>query len=49
MTTAAAWVLDVSVTAKWFLRDEDLLDEADRVLARFSSGLIGLTAPAYFL
>jgi predicted nucleic acid-binding protein len=48
MTTAAAWILDISVAAKWYLRDESLLDQADRVFAEFSNGTINLAAPAYF-
>ncbi len=47
--TAAAWILDVSVAAKWYLRDEELLDEADEVLTRFGEGSLSLVAPAYFL
>ena len=37
------WVIDASVAAKWYLRDEDLLAQADRVLD--SSVAAGSTAP----
>jgi predicted nucleic acid-binding protein len=49
MVVAAAWVLDISVATKWYLRDEELLERADVILERFGTGSLGLTAPAYFL
>lgn len=48
MASIPARVLDVSVAAKWFLRDESLLVQADAVLAQFGAGMLGLVAPAYF-
>jgi predicted nucleic acid-binding protein len=48
MIATTAWVLDVSVAAKWYLRDEDLLGQADTVLTEFSAGTLALTAPAFF-
>ncbi|MGE0544852.1 MAG: type II toxin-antitoxin system VapC family toxin [Dehalococcoidia bacterium] len=49
MTMTAAWILDASVAAKWYLRDEQLLDQADQVLNQFGEGTIGLAAPTYLL
>ena len=49
MQAAAAWIVDVSVAAKRYLRDEQFLDHADDVLARFGEGRLGLAAPGYFL
>jgi len=37
------WVIDASVAAKWYLRDEDLLPQADQVLR--SIPFAGSTAP----
>jgi predicted nucleic acid-binding protein len=41
-------VLDTSVVAKWYLRDEDLLIEADRVFADWTRGQWRLFAPGHF-
>jgi predicted nucleic acid-binding protein len=43
MRSRDAWVIDASVAAKWYLRDEDLLPQADRVLASIVAA--GSTAP----
>lgn len=43
MRSRDAWVIDASVAAKWYLRDEDLLPQADHVLASIVAG--GSTAP----
>lgn len=47
MASIAARVLDVSVAAKWFLRDETLLAQADAILTQFGTGALSLVAPAY--
>lgn len=49
MTATPEMVLDVSVAAKWALRDEMLIVEADGILNQFFAGSIGLVAPAYLL
>ena len=49
MTTTAAWILDASVAAKWYLRDEQFFDQADRILDQLGEGIIGLAAPVYLL
>lgn len=49
MVTAAAWIIDISVAVKWYLRDEELLSQADQILAQFGAGTLNLAAPAYFL
>jgi predicted nucleic acid-binding protein len=40
-------VVDASVIAKWYLKDEDLVEEADALLEAFSAGIIELTAPSF--
>jgi predicted nucleic acid-binding protein len=34
------WVIDANVAAKWYLRDEDLLEQADHVLHAIVAGSI---------
>lgn len=48
MTSETAWVVDASVALKWFLEDEDHVENATRLLRRFASGDVDLTAP-YFI
>ena len=40
-----AWVIDASVAAKWYLRDEDLLAEADRFRRQAQEGEASISAP----
>ncbi len=49
MTSGAdnAFVVDASVAIKWHLQDEELVEEATRLLDRFTSGLLRLRAPAF--
>ncbi len=48
MVAVAARLIDVSVAAKWFLRDEILLAQADTILTQFGAGTLSLVSPAYF-
>lgn len=41
-------VVDTSVAVKWFLRDEELLNHADRLLADWTNGQWVLIAPGHF-
>jgi len=43
MRSPDRWVIDASVAAKWYLRDEDLLPQADQVLDSILTA--GSTAP----
>ena len=46
MTTAAeACVVDASVAAKWYLKDEEHREQANHLLARLSAGRAVLAAP----
>ena len=39
------WVVDASVVAKWYLRDEESVEQADRLLDRYLDGQEYLTTP----
>ncbi len=39
------WVVDASVVAKWYLRDEEGVKQADRLMDRFLDGHEYLTTP----
>lgn len=39
------WVIDSSVAVKWYLRDEDLLPQADAMLEAVGNGAVLTTAP----
>lgn len=41
-------IVDPSVVAKWYLRDEDLLVEADRLYTDWVDGRVRLVAPGHF-
>lgn len=41
------FVADASVAAKWYLRDEDLLEPADRLLIDWQEGRCALLAPGH--
>jgi predicted nucleic acid-binding protein len=43
--TAEALVVDASVAAKWYLRDETDVEQADLLLTRFTTGELVLAAP----
>lgn len=43
--TDAAIVVDASVAAKWLLRDESSVAEADKLLDRYDAGALDLLAP----
>jgi predicted nucleic acid-binding protein len=43
--TAEALVVDASVAAKWYLRDETDVEQADLLLTRFTTGELVLVAP----
>jgi predicted nucleic acid-binding protein len=43
--TAEALVVDASVAAKWYLRDETDVEQADLLLTRFTTGELILVAP----
>jgi predicted nucleic acid-binding protein len=43
--TTEALVVDASVAAKWYLRDETDVEQADLLLTRFSLGELVLVAP----
>jgi hypothetical protein len=43
--TAEALVVDASVAAKWYLRDETDVEHADLLLTRFTTGELVLVAP----
>jgi predicted nucleic acid-binding protein len=38
-------VIDASVAVKWYLRDEDLLSQADSLLSGYGDGSLDATAP----
>ena len=42
-------VLDSSIAGKWFLRDEDGINEADRILLLILSGSVQVHCPRVFL
>lgn len=46
MQTGEQWVLDASVALKWYLRDEQLLEQADAVRERWVQGGSFLIAPS---
>lgn len=48
MVVTQAWTLDVSVAIKWYLRDEDLLDQADAIFTAFINGSLGIATPWFF-
>ncbi|MGH2584781.1 MAG: type II toxin-antitoxin system VapC family toxin [Dehalococcoidia bacterium] len=48
MVVTEAWTLDVSVAIKWYLRDEELLEQADAVFSAFVDGSLGIATPDYF-
>src|SRR3989304_8559307 len=39
------WIVDASVAAKWYLRDEKNIEQADAVLDRHARGRVPITAP----
>lgn len=39
------WVVDASVVAKWYLRDEEGVSQADRLMNRYVDGQAYLTTP----
>lgn len=41
-------VVDTSVAVKWYLRDEELLNQADRLLADWTGGQWTFVAPGHF-
>lgn len=41
------WVVDASVVAKWYLRDEEFVAQADRLLDRYLDGTMTLTTPHF--
>jgi predicted nucleic acid-binding protein len=43
--TTEALVVDASVVAKWYLRDETDVEQADLLLTRFTTGELVLVAP----
>jgi len=43
-----SWVIDASVAAKWYLRDEANLEQADAVQNAHDRGDVVLTAPRFF-
>ena len=46
--TSNSLVVDTSVAVKWFLRDEELLSHADRLLADWTGGQWIFIAPGHF-
>lgn len=49
MVDAERVVLDASVAAKWYLRDEQLVLEADDIRQRWVSGDLGFLVPSNFV
>jgi predicted nucleic acid-binding protein len=45
--TTEALVVDASVVAKWYLRDETDVEQADLLLTRFTTGELVLVAPEH--
>ena len=41
------WVVDASVVAKWYLKDEEFVGQADRLLDRYLDGTTTLTTPHF--
>lgn len=46
--TSGNLVVDTSVAVKWYLRDEELLAEADRLLSDWTGGQWQFVAPGHF-
>ena len=44
---SSEWVIDASVVAKWYLKDEEFVEQADRVLDRYLDGTARLTTPHF--
>ena len=47
MTSDVSWVVDASVALKWYLEDEDHVEDAVRMLDGFVAGQLDLTAPSF--
>jgi predicted nucleic acid-binding protein len=47
-TTPNGIITDASVVVKWYLRDEDLVAEADRLYADWDNGHWNLVVPGHF-
>ena len=47
-TTPNGLIADASVVVKWYLRDEDLIAEADRLYADWESSRWNLVVPGHF-
>lgn len=44
---SSEWVVDASVVAKWYLRDEEFVGQADRLLDRYVDGAMKLATPHF--
>lgn len=47
MRERPSYVIDASVAVKWYLHDEDYVDQALAIRSDFAADLIGLVAPAH--
>jgi predicted nucleic acid-binding protein len=47
--SAPTYVVDASVAIKWFVEDEDRIEQSRTVLTAFGSGLVRLLAPEHLI